>query len=525
MTFWPDVCFCPSCRERYFRETGKGFPHTVDWTSPEWVEFQRKREEWLNDFAMMATNTVRECQPDVTVEHQSSTYIGGWCFGVNADLTEAGDFLQGDFYGDHIQGSIARKIFSTLSRHQPYGFETSFNVALADHTAKKDEALLRCKVSACMADNGAFIFIDAVDPIGTLNSAPYEIMDRVFAYSQPYEKYLGGTRVCDVAVYLATESKFPYDQPPVRLPHGFDKTNPHFNAITMACTALIENNIPYTVITRKNLHDMSRYKVLVLADVFALSPEECTAIRTFVAQGGRLYASRYASLLDTHGHLQPDFQLADVFGVHYLGKTEEKFTYISPIQPDMPIFCGATPKYPIGIQTNQTRIAADADAEILGTCTLPYTNPDLGIFASIHSDPPGKYLPDPAMVSHPYGSGRCIYAAGALESCLTQKAVFIQLIQNLIGEPLVISDAPKPIEITLHKDENHRRYIAALLNFQYQIPNVPVSGVSVDIAVPEPVRCVLQLPEEREIPFVYADGRVKFSVDSVQELAMLALCY
>ena len=46
-----------------------------------------------------------------------------------------------------------------------------------------------------------------------------------------------------------------------------------------------------------------------------------------------------------------------------------------------------------------------------------------------------------------------------------------------------------------------------------------------DIAVPEPVRCVLQLPEEREIPFVYADGRVKFSVDSVQELAMLALCY
>ncbi len=37
MTFWPTVCYCASCRERYRREVGGEIPAVIDWTDPAWV--------------------------------------------------------------------------------------------------------------------------------------------------------------------------------------------------------------------------------------------------------------------------------------------------------------------------------------------------------------------------------------------------------------------------------------------------------------------------------------------------------
>lgn len=80
-----------------------------------------------------------------------------------------------------------------MTENLPYGFETSFSVKLSNHTAKKSFDLLRCKAYASLSDAGAFVFIDAIDPVGTLDPSVYEIMDRVFAETQVYEPYTGGT--------------------------------------------------------------------------------------------------------------------------------------------------------------------------------------------------------------------------------------------------------------------------------------------------------------------------------------------
>jgi len=523
MTFWPDPCFCPNCREKFFKETGKSLPFVVDWESPDWVQFQRKREEWLVDFGKMVLETVRKHNPNVTVEHQSSTYISDWAFGVTADLRDAGDFLQGDFYGDHIQGSIARKLFSTLSVNQPYGFETTFNISLQNHTSKKDESLLKCKVSACMADGGAFVFIDAIDPVGTLNPAPYKIMEDVFGFSEPYEKFIGGERVCDAAVYLATESKFPYDCAPKTVIDGdLDKSNPHMTAVTNACTALIEENIPYTVITRKSLDSLSKYKVVILADVFALSYNECEALREYVKNGGNLYASRYASLMDTQGNLKENFILSDVFGVDYNGKTEEKFTYISPVSDGMEIFCGASKKYPIGIEYNQAMVSVHKGAQVLGTLTLPYTSPVYGgKFASIHSDPPGKYTDDAALVRNQYGKGCAVYAAGPVESAVTLKKVFTGIIKLLISDRLIESNAPKPVEITVHRQPD--KYIVSLVNFQHQTPVVPVHDIVLSLSLPEKVKKITLLPNETPLEYKCEDIKATVKIPYIETLAMIAV--
>ena len=230
-------------------------PKIIQWEDPHWVSFQRKREEWLLDFAHLLTQKVRSLKPQATVEHQASTYPQSWRLGVTYGLTKQCNFLQGDFYGDALQGSFVRKLFYNLSENQPYGFETSVMVSLRNHTAKKSKDLLRTKAYACLADAGAFVFIDAIDPVGTLNRSVYQRMGEIFGETRVYEKYLGGGKLCeDVAVYLSTESKFDFaDNGKAPDDPKLSPRLPHVDAALGTVRALIDQHIPYGVITKKNL--------------------------------------------------------------------------------------------------------------------------------------------------------------------------------------------------------------------------------------------------------------------------------
>lgn len=210
MTFWPRLCYCRYCRVRFAEEVGGDLPTVINWEDPTWVAFQRKREEWLLEFARLLTRTVKDMNPNLTVEHQASTYTYSWTLGVTYRLSDQCDFLQGDFYGDALQGSFVRKLFHNLSRNHPPGFETCVSVELADYLVLKPKELLQAKAAAAIADASAFVFIDSIDPVGTLNPAPYRRMRDVFAQTAPLEPYLGGELCQDVAVYLSTESKWDF---------------------------------------------------------------------------------------------------------------------------------------------------------------------------------------------------------------------------------------------------------------------------------------------------------------------------
>ena len=73
---------------------------------------------------------------------------------------------------------------------------------LSDHTAMKSEALLEAKASAAISDAAAFIFIDAIDPIGTLNPLVHERIGTIFDRLMPYYPHLGGQRSGRRAVVL-----------------------------------------------------------------------------------------------------------------------------------------------------------------------------------------------------------------------------------------------------------------------------------------------------------------------------------
>lgn len=532
MTFWPAVCYCPHCRARFAAETGGELPETVNWHDPAWTRFQRRREAWLTDFAAHLTGAVRAANPGVSVEHQSSVYAFNWRFGVTADLAEHSDFLQGDFYGDRLQGSVARKLFHNLSRGLPCGFETCVSVDLGNYTVLKSEALLNAKAAAALADGCAFVFIDSLDPVGTLNRAAYERMGRVFEQVSGYQACVaeeGGSAELaqDVAVYLSTESKcdFGDNGKPASGGAWSSGQGPHLDALVSACRTLQESHVPFGVITRRDLDRLARHQVIILPNVLMMSHEEAEAFRQYVRGGGKLYASRWTSLVTSDGERQPDFMLADVLGVSWQGETEEGFTYMAPVPGHEGLFEGYDALHPPGLTMPQMLLRAHEGATVLSTLTLPYTNPaDPERFASIHNNPPGRATQSPSLVLNRFSAGQALYAAGDLESMDAHREVFLRLVRLLAGPFSFEVEAPGCVEVTALRQPARGRILLSLVNFQKDLPNLPVHGIRVKLRPGDakPGRLVL-LPEGTEWPFTLEGDAVCFTAPVLETLLMFGL--
>jgi type 1 glutamine amidotransferase len=90
--------------------------------------------------------------------------------------------------------------------------------------------------------------------------------------------------------------------------------------------ALVESRIPFSFADERQLDPqyIDRYKVLVLANIAALSDKQAAQIRDYVARGGAVVATHETSLYDEWGKRRANFALADLFGCDFAGKVDER---------------------------------------------------------------------------------------------------------------------------------------------------------------------------------------------------------
>jgi hypothetical protein len=524
MTFWTCVCYCPDCQRRWRDEVGGELPRVVDWTDERWVQFQRKREEWLGEFGAICTGTVKACRPQATVEHQASTYPGSWNNGASWPLMAQNDFLQGDFYGDALQGSFVRKLLEDLTPNRPFGYETSFSVSLQDHTARKSEALLEAKASAAIADAAAFIFIDAIDPIGTVNPHVHERMGRVFDRLKPYYAELGGERVADIGLFYSLDSRFDMRSNGKSVLEVDNGADTHTHSTMQAARALIANHLPWRVITRKSLNRLGALKTLVLSNVHHMDEAEIAAIRAWVGAGGNLYASGATSLVKQNGHRQPDFLLGDLFGVSLVkADWTDREHYLAPTVAGREIFPGWDAKYPAYVRCPGMDVRVRANATVLATRTLPWPAPDARSFASIHSNPPWFATDSPEVVLSRYGQGRVVYCASLLEEVETLSGSFIHLLRQLNDRFTFEVTTHPAVEATLFHQPDRSRYVFSLVNFQRDLPNVPLEDIPVTLRIPGRIRRIELLPTGRRLSFRESANGVSFVIPRLETLAQVAV--
>jgi len=540
MTWWPTVCYCLSCRKRYAAEVGGEIPRIVDWQDPVWVKFQRKRQEWLVEFAHLVTSTIKKHKPGVTVAHQSGQFAwGDWRLGPSVELARETDWLSADTYADRQTQSYFNRLFYSLSELKPFEHVMGWGYPNMKETViTRTVADLRCRAFDAFINDGAMCFLEAFDPEGTLNRDNYVKGGQVFAELEKYEPYGGGVFCQDIAIYRSFDSSIPNSFRPEKVspepedsaPHNaWMHASEHANAAVAAARIFLDNHIPYAVIARKSLPRLSDYQLVILPNVAMLNREEVDAFREYVNQGGSLYASKYTSLLTTDGERQKNFLLADLFGVSYLGESQEVVTYVDPSEKYKDLFLPFKKRYPATLRDSQALVRLDGEAEVIATLTLPYTDPAGRAYASKLTDPPGIPTQYPSVVLNRYGKGKVMYAAGAMEiwEYETERNVLANLLRLLTTQPLHYeTDAPKPVEITMFEQPAQKRFIVHLLNHQLELPNIPVTGVTVSVWMRDrrPLSVSI-LPEGKRLDFVLRDGRVHFQVPRLETYMMVGLSY
>jgi hypothetical protein len=434
------------------------------------------------------------------------------------------DFLQGDFYGDALQGSFVRKLLEDLTPNRPFGYETSFSVELRDHTGSKSEPLLEAKAAAAIADGAAFIFIDAVDPIGTVSPRVHERMGRVFDRLLTYYQHLGGERVRDIAVYYSLESKFDF-RSNGQSERSADRSDAHTRSSMNASRWLLAEHLPFGVVTKRSLEKLDGVKVLVLSGVNMMDEEEVAAIRRWVRRGGALYASGGTSLVTKRGQLQPDFLLADVFGVS-LRKADwaDREHYVAPAPAGQRFLGEFTAKYPAFVKGYGMEVKAHDDVTVLATTTRPWPAPEPTQFSSIHSNPPWVPTDEPEIVEHRYGEGRAIYASTLIENVDGLGSAFSALVRHLGGSFSFEVDAPPPVEVTMFRQPGRRRLVMSFVNFQKDLPNIPIFDIPVKVRLPEgEVARIRLLRDGRLLEHAEAAGVISFTLPRLDTLAMVAV--
>ncbi|HUT57540.1 MAG TPA: beta-galactosidase trimerization domain-containing protein [Phycisphaerae bacterium] len=543
MTFWPRVCICEHCRAKLRAETGCDIPQTIDWLSPAWCEFQAARERWMIEFATALRDQAKAASPGITTYSNFASSKSNWVPGVSFRIAKANDIIGADFYGDPVEQLTVCKFMSNVADNRPVEFMTSRCVSLVEHEHNKSAELIRMQAMAATLFSAATFFIDAIDPDGTVNPEAYRMLRRVYREARRYEPFLGGEPVEDVGVYFSSESKMDFAENGRPLAEaGWKRSYPHLQAVRGFVRVLQQAHVPFGVITRKQLGDLARYKVVILPNVLRMDAEEAEAIRRYVHGGGNLYASRYTSLTETRGVRHADFMLADVFGCHLAGDDLGDVTYLKPVPGELAeairpqaylshMYLKDSPGEAFGT----LRLADRAEGEVLATLALPYAK-DWGTvneqnWSSIHSSPPWQDTDTPVIVRNRFGEGQAIYLAADIE-CKEGQAntrLLTALILDLLaGRQSAAADTYPFVWMSVMHQPVAKRFVVGFLNYPSQLPAVPIAKVPFSLRPPAGSRFtrLTAAPRATPIPFTTdPDGTLRAKAPRLRVLQMLLAEY
>jgi hypothetical protein len=525
MTFWTRVCYCDACKARWQQEQGGEMPTRVDWQEPRWRALQFKREEWMGDFCRQVTAKIKSRNPNCSVEHQYSTMMHNWRQGVNHNIAENSDYCGGDFYGGISQHSIACKLYYNMTLNQPFEYMTSrCYPGLREHTTTKSYDMLAQSVMATFMHHGAALLIDAIDPKGSLDPSIYECYGRIYGEARKYEKYMEGEMVQDVGVLFNLEAK--YNPAPGKAEEG---SMPHPDAAVGASRYLQRAHVPYGVFGNWRPEKMTGAKVLVLGDAYDMSAELVKTVTDYVARGGRVYMS---------GRVNPEL-VEELLGVRPDGELGGSMTYMVPTAAGQTLFADHNHDYPLAYAAPMQCLAHAGSAQVLATVALPYQAPALtrppqpdasdgfdyespeARFASIHSNPPGRYVDNPSLLYGHYGEGRVVYSAAAFEAHdrPANGAVLVKIL-DLLTEDLdgwsFSAEAPSQVEIVQFTVAEKKRHYVNLINSLDAFELATLCDITVRVRVPGKVKRVLALPEEKALPFDEQNAVVEFAVERLK---------
>ncbi|MBQ8431705.1 MAG: alpha-L-fucosidase [Clostridia bacterium] len=512
MTYWSGVCHCPHCTKRFFEETGYfEIPRKENWEDPVWRTFIQKRYEWIGEFARFVTAYSKEVMPHASVQHNCAyASTGVWKQACTEGVTDACDFCGGDLYGSIYAHSFAAKYYRAVTQNAPFEYMISrCNPGLAQHTVNRTHAEMELQTFLTIAHHGAPFIIDAMDPVGTMDSRVYEQIGSVFSKTIPYEPYLTGKPMEDVAVYYSTTGR--YD----RFGQGFD----HRSAVIGLSQTLASCHVPYGILTNSVMERCKDYKMIFAPMIAGLGDAQRAALCSYVKEGGTLYFS---------GAEEPAL-LRELIGGELMGYTDTIHTYLAPLPAYEDFMSGFNEKYPMTFKVMLPLVKlTGAATTVAARLCLPYSKADdPKAFSSIHSNPPGELTNHPTLVFANYGKGKVIWCAAPVE--LDRRKQYTDMMRRILelGAPekewSLTCDARRQVELLGFETENG--YYVNFVDLLFDDERVTTRPFTVKLRIPagREVASVNLLPTGAPLDFSVRDGELTFRTPETELIAMFEI--
>lgn len=468
--YHPPICHCPHCKKAYRDERQRDIPPKINLDDVAYREYLVWRGERLEDHYLRLKRALRKANPDAVLMSWTvnAGRYGHFLHSPRAmptslnrifdlpmqewwlDETNLGASVAPAFGAAYLSATVGYGPNASepylMSRGNPYGTD-SF---------PKHERITRSLLAMTHGSQAA-LSLGWPGPKGATQETFAAIAER--------ESWLTNVKPLPWAALLVSEQTrqfYAYKDIPDRfLAHQFG---------VFRCA--MEQHLPLTLINDWDVtaKELSRFKVVILANTAALSDQQVAVLRKYVNQGGGLVATTETSLFDELGRPRGDFALRDLFGVSYQGR----------------------PKAPLKRPELDENFAITVDENYwkqrTGVARLTWTDHELtrdqrlddlvpgknvivrgplvkvsepadakAVVARLHPEGEGK-LEAPGIVARSFGKGRVIFLAAGIDHALWsyaypyQRILLARAIQWAAGErPPIRIEAPMCVQTTFYE--------------------------------------------------------------------------
>jgi Hypothetical glycosyl hydrolase 6/Beta-galactosidase trimerisation domain len=496
MTFFSrPFCYCASClrlfREQYGAEPpvtararanmadignlsiSSPFEPAENWDDPLFRRFLKFKLRSNYVFVKDICGAVKQANPKLVTLIQypilADTISGG-----TLEVGSVPDYLYRDVYirAGYIMGSVWTKLATTIGKYRPEVGIMTRPGTHNDAPNMKSLDQLRSDAFTVLANGGAVQFFDIMWADGTLQQAMWDRMRQVFGEIKTREKWFGGKPIKSVAVFYSEKTWIWYGRE-----NPEERYEANFFGI---CRALIEQQIPFNILTRLEDATLAGYQVLLLPNTVCMSEAEALAVAKFVNGGGGLVCTEKTSLWDEEGNALTEYRLAEVLGVHHAGDTGTYSRVYS---------CFDTEKAPAkrlpadGLMTSwgAAQKVEVKGAEVLARLVYPYAEPTGARFVNVMANPPAVKTEWPACTVNRYGKGKAIYFVGGIDrdylklSFPELKWLMGDAVRMVAREPLPVQ-VKAPLCVEVNAFEREKQLVVHLVNFQPEMSKYMAMG-------------------------------------------------
>ncbi|HWB11701.1 MAG TPA: hypothetical protein VG826_20895 [Pirellulales bacterium] len=379
---------------------------------------------------------------------------------------------------------------------------------------------------------------------------PTHSTQTVFEQVRQRSRWLTRTRRLAWAAQLVSEQTrqfYAYRDVPERfLAH-------QFGAFRCAC----ETHLPLSLVNDWDItaDALMGYSALLLPNAAALSRQAVDAVREYVRSGGGLVASAETSLFDELGRPRGDFALADVFGVSFEGRPKApleraKLDANFAVTVDERYWQERTgvarlawKDHPLFNDDRLRQLVPGQAANFRGPL-VRVSQPGEAVEVVATMTPEGDSGPAiPAMIARPFGKGKVVYFAAAIDAALWsyaypyQRLLLARALEWAAREPVPVQvKAPLCVQATCfaQSDEAGTRWIIHFFNGVNTAANhglpaadvplreetIPIHGIEVAFVGITPKSCRVE-PGGRELERRVGQDGITVELPSLEIHSML----